>query len=185
MASAHVPSLPCFVSHIPCPHLRPCPDRTAGPEALLCSVRFPRRCPSTALNTFPLLHSSSSYFSFCTNVTNTHPHNTASSSNAHLVHSCPRHGGKSPPHLVLYGGFLEGDLILFPLPRCLAGWLAPLQHGVRWRGLSLGQCAQKLMNCRRDAGRQPARSSSERPSRTITVCSCDGGNRRDGADNLI
>lgn len=113
------------------------------------------------------------------------PTQTASSSNAHLVHSCPRHGGKSPPHLVLYGGFLEGDLILFPLPRCLAGWLAPLQHGVRWRGLSLGQCAQKLMNCRRDAGRQPARSSSERPSRTITVCSCDGGNRRDGADNLI
>lgn len=171
------------MSHIFCPHLRPCPKRTARPEALLCTVLFPRRCPSTVFNTFPL--HTFFFLLFHSEITNTHPHKHPSSSNMHQVHSCPRHRGKSPLHPVLYGGFLEGDPILFPLPLRLAGWLALVQRGVRWRGLRLGQCAQKLMNCRRDAGRQPARSSGERPSRAIIVCLCDGGNRRDSADNLI
>lgn len=30
------------------------------------------------------------------------------------VHPCPRHGARSPLHLVLYGAFLEGDPILLP-----------------------------------------------------------------------
>lgn len=140
---------------------------------------FPRQCLCNVFNTFQLHCLGFSPFA------QTQPHKHPSSSNMHSVHFCSRHGGKSPLHSVLYGGFLEGDTIPFPLPRCLVGWLAPVQRGMRWRGLSPGQCAQKLMNCRQDAGRQPARSSGERPSRTITVCSCDGGNRRDRADNLI
>ncbi|KAI9518418.1 hypothetical protein NQZ68_037981 [Dissostichus eleginoides] len=39
----------------------------------------------------------------------------------HKVHSGPRRWGKSPLHPVLYGWFLEGDPILFPLPLRLAG----------------------------------------------------------------
>lgn len=42
-----------------------------------------------------------------------------------------------------------------------------------------------LMNCRRDAQRQPASRASERPSGFISSCLCEGGNRRDSADNLI
>lgn len=167
---------PCFVSHILCPHLRLCPNGTAGPEAFLCTMHLPRRCPSAVFISFPL-HTLFQLF--------LHKHTQTNTPQVQTVHSCPRHGGKSPLHPVLYGGFLEGDPILFPLPLRLAGWLAPVQRGVRWRGLRLGQCAQKLMNCRRDAGRQPARSSGERPSCAITDCSCDGGNLRDSADNLI
>lgn len=119
--------------------------------------------------------------------TQQHTHtNTSQVQTLHQVHPSFRHGGKSPLHPVLYGGFLEGDPILFPLPWCLVGWLALMQRGVCWRGgFGLGQCAQKLMNCRRDAERQPKRSSGKRPSRAITVCLCDGGNQRDSADNLI
>lgn len=182
MASAHVPSLPALCPIFSALTWGPAPTGQQGQR--LYSALCVSQDDALPLFSTPFPSTFFFSFSFCTNITNT-PTQTPSSSNAHLVHSCPRHGGKSPPHPVLYGGFLEGDPILFPLPWCLAGWLAPLQHGVRWRGLSLGQCAQKLMNCRRDAGRQPARSSSERPSRTITVCSCDGGNRRDSADNLI
>lgn len=147
------------------------------------TVHFPRRCPSTVFNTFTF--HTLFFHLFLHNIKKTHPHKHPSSSNMHQFHSYPKHGGKSPPHPVLYGGFLEGDPILFPLPLHLAGWLALAQRGVCWRGPRLGQCAQELMNCRRDAGRQPARSSGERPSRTITVCSCDGGNWRDSTDNLI
>lgn len=57
--------------------------------------------------------------------TQQHTHtNTSQVQTLHQVHSSFRHGGKSPLHPVLYGGFLEGDPILFPLPWCLVGWLA-------------------------------------------------------------
>lgn len=56
----------------------------------------------------------------------------------HRFHSCPRHRGKSPLLPVLYGWFLEGDPILFPLPLRLAGWLARAQRGVCWRWTEAG-----------------------------------------------
>lgn len=121
----------------------------------------------------------------CTNTT-AHPHKHISSSNTAPSPLQFQTRGQKSTAPVLYGGFLEGDPILFPLPWCLVGWLALMQRGVCWRGgFGLGQCAQKLMNCRRDAERQPKRSSGKRPSRAITVCLCDGGNQRDSADNLI
>lgn len=177
-------SLLCVPHSLPSPEALPRQDsRARGFIVALCASQ------DDALPLFSTLLPSMlslSFFFILFLQHNKHTHtNTPSSSNAHQVHSCTRHGGRSPLHPVLYGGFLEGDPILFPLPLRLAGWLAPVQRGVRWRGPRLGQCAQKLMNCRRDAGRQPARSSGERPSRAITVCLCDGGNRRDSADNLI
>lgn len=175
-------SLLCVPYSLPSPEALPQQD--CGGQRLYCA-----QCTSQddALPLFSTLLPSTLFFFhlFLHNIKKTHPHKHPSSSNMHQFHSCPRHGGKSPPHPVLYGGFLEGDPILFPLPLHLAGWLALAQRGVCWRGPRLGQCAQELMNCRRDAGRQPARSSGERPSRTITVCSCDGGNWRDSTDNLI
>lgn len=100
--------------------------------------------------------------------------------------SCPRHGGKSPlqPARPLWQ-LLEGDPRLFFL--FLVGWLAG--SGATRHALAsaprLDRFVQRLMNCRRDAERQPARRSGKQPSCTITVRSCDGGNQRDRTDNLI
>ncbi|KAI7796198.1 hypothetical protein IRJ41_018017, partial [Triplophysa rosa] len=62
--------------------------------------------------------------------------------------------------------------------------LAALPAG--WQSLAHGLCSGcVLMNCRRNAGRQPARRTTERPSSPISVCLREGGNCGDSADNLI
>lgn len=174
-------SLLCVPYSLPSPEALPQQDCRA--RGFIVHSALPKTMPFHCFQHFYPPHSF--FSSLFAQHKKTHPHKHPSSSNMYQFHSCPRHGGKSPPHPVLYGRFLEGDPILFSLPLHLAGWLALAQRGVCWRGPRLGQCAQELMNCRRDAERQPARSSGERPSRTITVCSCDGGNWRDRTDNLI
>lgn len=80
-----------------------------------------------------------------------------------------------------------------PIPLCyvfFGRWSSsfsshPLQAAVRWAGLAMlpagwqslarglrSGCA--LMNCRHDAGRQPARRTTKRPSGPISVYLCEG-----------
>lgn len=173
------------MSHILCPHLRPCPNRTLKGQRLYCAWWtfqddvLPLFLTIFSCTLFYSLFYSCFFFVFLTHI---HIKHTLKFKQ---VHSGPRHGGRSPLLPVLYVWFLEGDPILFSA--MVLGGLAgsgATRRALAWR-LRLGQCAQKLMNCRRDVERQPARSSGKRPSRAITVCSCDGGNRRDSADNLI
>lgn len=175
-------SLPCVPYSLPSPEALPQQDFRA--RGFIMHSALPKIMSFDCFQHFYPLHLFF-FLLFLCNIKKPHPHKHPWSSNMHQVHSCPRHGGRSPPQPVLYGRFLEGDPILFLLPLHLASWLALVQRGVRWRGPRLGQCAQKLINCRQDAGRQPARSSGERPSHAISVCLCDGGNWRDSADNLI
>lgn len=152
---------PCLVSHILCPHLRPCPIRMGNPEAHWLLVVFNSLLLFAQVQT--LLH-----------------HQTRGWKSATATSSTTRF-------------FLEGDPILSfffcpLLPWRLLGGLAG--SGATLRALAserlrLDRLARKLMNCRQDATRQPAKRSGKRPSRAITVCPCDGGNQRDSADNLI
>lgn len=170
----------CQASLLCVPYSLPSPE--ALPQRDSRARGFPVHYAPTKTMPFRCFHLFSPPHSFPALFAQTHPNKHPSSSNSPLL---PQTRGQKSTAPCPLRRVLEGDPILFPLPLRLAGWLAPVQRGVRWRGLRLGQCAQKLMNCRRDAGRQPARSSGERPSCAITDCSCDGGNRRDSADNLI
>lgn len=135
---------PWVVSHILCPHLRPPP--TQARDYIFQNVQFPRKCPSSSCSIWTF------FISFYTK-------NRQQRHNWCLSPPLPNYRGKSPPRPRPLWQVLEGDPIFFPLPLPLARWLAPMQHGARWRGQ--GQ-APELMNYKRDAERQPVRSSSKR-----------------------
>lgn len=127
MCQASLLGVPYF---LPSPEALPQQDSKARGFIVLCAC--PKMMPFLCFQHFSPPHFFSSFY---TKTQQAHTQ-TAPSSNDVCSKSTPasRHGGKSPLLSVLYGGILEGDPILFPLPQCLVGWLALVQRGVRWRG---------------------------------------------------
>lgn len=134
-------SLGCVPYSLPSPEA----SATQARDYIFQSVQFPRKCPSSSC--------SICIFHFVL-------HQKPPTKALLMFKSAPveLQGQKSTSLRPLWQ-VLEGDPILFPLPLPLARWLAPMQHGARWRGQGR---APELMNCKRDAARQPARSSSKR-----------------------